>query len=293
MIAVGIAAATLRSGAELLPLRPDARSAWPARDVRVPRARLAARPRPRRRTTPFTWAQTAGFVAEFCSLGGTIVERIWMPSGTQTRPPSSRGSRRGVDGVVLGPRSQPLLGFARDYPAPARRPLATDGRRPRAIAFGPSVVAGRRGSSARRQRSRSSSTPAAAAYAAAFTRPSPAARPPLRSSTTSPRDGGERCRRSSDVDGDLSDGELRFMAALATPPTRLADGPRSGSTRTARRSARTTSAGSQPTRGQADDPAAASSRRRADVRRLLQPSDPPPSRTTPACVKRTPPPWAR
>ena len=31
----------------------------------------------------FDWAQTAGFDAEFCSLGGSIVKRIWLPQGAQ------------------------------------------------------------------------------------------------------------------------------------------------------------------------------------------------------------------
>jgi branched-chain amino acid transport system substrate-binding protein len=31
----------------------------------------------------FDWAQAAGFDAEFCSLGGTIVKRIWIPQDTQ------------------------------------------------------------------------------------------------------------------------------------------------------------------------------------------------------------------
>ena len=29
----------------------------------------------------FNWSQTAGFVAEFCSLGGTIVKRVRVPPG--------------------------------------------------------------------------------------------------------------------------------------------------------------------------------------------------------------------
>ncbi len=31
----------------------------------------------------FNWTQAAGFVAEFCSLGGTITKRVWVPAGTQ------------------------------------------------------------------------------------------------------------------------------------------------------------------------------------------------------------------
>ena len=31
----------------------------------------------------FNWTQAAGFVAEFCSLGGTITKRVWVPAGTE------------------------------------------------------------------------------------------------------------------------------------------------------------------------------------------------------------------
>ena len=41
----------------------------------------------------FNWSETAGFLAEFCSLGGKIVKRIGVPSGTQTSRQSSLGCR--------------------------------------------------------------------------------------------------------------------------------------------------------------------------------------------------------
>ena len=50
----------------------------------------------------FNWSQTAGFVAEFCSLGGTIVKRVGVPSGPPTSPASlAQLPRVGVDGVYV------------------------------------------------------------------------------------------------------------------------------------------------------------------------------------------------
>src|SRR5207244_5872185 len=65
----------------------------------------------------FDWTQTAGFVAEFCSLGGTIVKRVWVPPGTQDYsvvvaqiPP------QGVDGVVAVTGPETAVALAREYP---------------------------------------------------------------------------------------------------------------------------------------------------------------------------------
>lgn len=50
----------------------------------------------------FNWSQTAGFVAEFCSLGGTIVKRVEVPSGTTDfSSVVAQLPRVGVDGVYV------------------------------------------------------------------------------------------------------------------------------------------------------------------------------------------------
>jgi branched-chain amino acid transport system substrate-binding protein len=51
---------------------------------------------------PEGWPQVAGFVAEFCSLGGHIVKRLW-PSDLETKfaPWVKRIPTRGIDGVVF------------------------------------------------------------------------------------------------------------------------------------------------------------------------------------------------
>ena len=89
---------------------------------------------------PNHWTQTAGFIAEFCSLGGTIVKRIWVPPGTQDYsgvveqiPP------QGVDGIVAATGPQTVAALASAYPGlsgDASNKLILGG-----IAFGPELGA--------------------------------------------------------------------------------------------------------------------------------------------------------
>ena len=65
----------------------------------------------------FNWTQAAGFVAEFCSLGGTITRRIWVPAGTQDYSAVIGGvPSSGVDGFFFATYPQTILAFARGYP---------------------------------------------------------------------------------------------------------------------------------------------------------------------------------
>ena len=63
----------------------------------------------------FDWAQAAGFDAEFCSLGGTIVKRIWISPGTQdfsglvAQVPHS-----GIDGLLVEAQGRVRLASASD-----------------------------------------------------------------------------------------------------------------------------------------------------------------------------------
>ena len=55
----------------------------------------------------FNWSQTAGFLAEFCSLGGKIVKRIGVPSGTQDfSAVIARLPRTGIDGIYVASTSE-------------------------------------------------------------------------------------------------------------------------------------------------------------------------------------------
>lgn len=63
-----------------------------------------------------SWPQAAGFVAEFCALGGRVLDRRWQLLGTPLAPTAARVPA-GVDGVVLitdGFVDDPLT-FAKAY----------------------------------------------------------------------------------------------------------------------------------------------------------------------------------
>lgn len=48
----------------------------------------------------FSYLLTAGFAAEFCSLGGAIVKSLWLPPGGDPAQTAATVPRRGVDGFV-------------------------------------------------------------------------------------------------------------------------------------------------------------------------------------------------
>ena len=64
----------------------------------------------------FPYTQAAGFVAEFCSLGGNIPKRIWPPLGTKdysgfiTQIP-----RSGVDGFMMAVGGTGTVAFVKDF----------------------------------------------------------------------------------------------------------------------------------------------------------------------------------
>jgi branched-chain amino acid transport system substrate-binding protein len=66
-----------------------------------------------------SWPQVAGFVAEFCALGGRVVDRLWTPAYSpdfSLLPPYAARVLKGVDGVALFPAFyQDTVGFAREY----------------------------------------------------------------------------------------------------------------------------------------------------------------------------------
>jgi branched-chain amino acid transport system substrate-binding protein len=94
--------------------------------------------------TPYGWGNVAGFVAEFCALGGRIVDREWMTLG---QDPVDLVPRIGAsaDGVYLGAAISPLQGFVRRYSevhdAVSRRLLANAVLLPQVVAHARGVVA--------------------------------------------------------------------------------------------------------------------------------------------------------
>jgi branched-chain amino acid transport system substrate-binding protein len=64
---------------------------------------------------PSGWSETAGFVAEFCALGGKIVKRIWSPFFSSDLSRLVPEIPAGADGVLLGDGSQAVDSFLDAY----------------------------------------------------------------------------------------------------------------------------------------------------------------------------------
>jgi branched-chain amino acid transport system substrate-binding protein len=65
---------------------------------------------------PYAWEESAGFIAEFCALGGRIVAREWIPVGADPGPAAGRVPRS-ADGVYLGVAVSPMTRFLDRYAA--------------------------------------------------------------------------------------------------------------------------------------------------------------------------------
>jgi branched-chain amino acid transport system substrate-binding protein len=233
---------------------------------------------------PYAWAGVAGFVAEFCSLGGRIVARTWIPQGTDPGATVSRIPR--ADGVYLGPAVSPMLGFVKRYAADhdlSRQLVSNAG-----LLFDPAVVERAKGVVVAGSVP-VEPTPAEAAYASSFTQAFPAVPAALAlSSTTVPyHDGVEALLEAYERSGRATGAPLLAALArvrLSSPAGRIRlDGNR-----------------------QAIGPNYLSRIGAGGIRTVrvvpdveqtfggyFRPNAPPPSRTSPPCVKRTPPPWAR
>jgi branched-chain amino acid transport system substrate-binding protein len=73
---------------------------------------------------PYSWEQAAGFIAEFCALGGRLVDRVWMPFGSNPAAAAGRVPHS-VDGVYLAPTLLPMSVFLKRFAA-LGRDLSTD-----------------------------------------------------------------------------------------------------------------------------------------------------------------------
>jgi branched-chain amino acid transport system substrate-binding protein len=247
----------------------------------------------------FTEAQSAAFVAEFCSLGGTIAKRLWIPftapdlSGTIAAIP-----QRGVDGIFIstaGPYIEPLvngyppfrgknvsrklvLSSVSSYHVP---PLKKIWRRATGLVYsapggGPGLAPGSK-------------------YLTDFKKNFP--KIPSLLYGGGAFDLGYYDNAAAvvaaleRVQGDLSGGQRRFRAALSHVSV---NGP---SGRVAVDAQRQAVAPMYMYR--LDGPKLAPHLIRTIPRveptfgGYFKASDPPPNESTPACVKRTPPPWAR
>ena len=242
---------------------------------------------------PYSWGGAAGFVAEFCALGGRIVDRSWIPFGTDPAAAVPHALR--ADGVYLGPGLSPALGFVKRYAAAAPRPLASGWSRAPTLLYDPSVIALARGVVVAGSLP-VEPTAAEAAYAAAFTKSFPAI--PAAAAINPTTDPLPRRRRGAagSVRAERR-GNRRSAARLRLPGSSSTRRP-AGSVSTRNRQAIgpnylsriATDAKGKPTSGRV--------RVVPNVEQTFggyfKPGGPPPSRDkSPPCVKRTPPPWAR
>jgi YVTN family beta-propeller protein len=232
----------------------------------------------------FNWTQAAGFVAEFCSLGGTVEKRIWVPPGTQDystllqQVPAS-----GTDGFFFATYPETVIAFARAYPG-LRGNIATKviagtfsdqgglkplKKRVRGLVGGGAIGPGWHAYMRRYRRSFPKNLTFAGGYFDIYFHDAMAA----------------TLDALAAVGGDLSNGERPLMAALARVRLNSALGP---------------------VRLDEHHQAIAFNYVFRDGRQIrsipgvdrtfggsFAPTDPPPTRSTPVCVKRTPPPWAR
>jgi branched-chain amino acid transport system substrate-binding protein len=72
---------------------------------------------------PYGWGESAGFIAEFCALGGRIVARDWITPFVTDPGAAAARVPRSVDGVYLGVAVSPMKRFLDRYRA-ARHGIA-------------------------------------------------------------------------------------------------------------------------------------------------------------------------
>ena len=248
----------------------------------------------------FFWGQPSAFTAEFCSLGGTIVKRVWYPIYTSDwSSVASRIPRTGVDGILLD-SPQALIALAKSDPrlrgnlsrkviltsvAPSPTLYELGARAAGLVSAGPALQLP--GADAR------PGLAPAAKYRTDFKKAFPGI-PTLQIGffDVPYYDAMAATLQALDeVRGDLSGGERRFMAALARVQL---DAPNGHITLDSRHRA----VGPNyiwKLEGPKLRPRVIRTIPRVDQSfgGYFKPTDPAPSTTTPACVKRTPPPWAR
>jgi branched-chain amino acid transport system substrate-binding protein len=250
-----------------------------------------------------SWPRAAGFIAEFCALGGRIVERLFPPVGSAS-PALAAKIPRDVDGVALVPSVAFIdwSGFVKAYAK--RWPDVADH-----IVLGPEtlILPENRANMARVAEGAiaggsepyESENRAWVRMREEFGSRFPGILPPRSVPAEFPialayRNAAEAALEALEqVDGDLSEGEARFMAALA----RLSLETPTGTIRLDRNRQAITPA--YLTRVGVDGDAKPVLRTVRVVPGVEQTfngyftgSTPPPNATSPACRRATPPRWA-
>jgi branched-chain amino acid transport system substrate-binding protein len=232
---------------------------------------------------PYGWSRVAAFVAEFCALGGRVVDREWFWVGSNTGPAAARGAL--ADGVffaaALSPARPFLQHFAAARPDVARHLVATSALAGDATAARIAAGAVFAGSLPARPMT------ATRAYVTAFARAFPAlpTAPALSSLVIGYRDGVEAVLEAlarAAGDGARMEAALRGLTLQSPLGALRLDGNRQAvvSSYLARLA--------EPA-----DPVAAIHDVAESFGGLFDDAQPPSGRRTPACVRRRPAPWAR
>lgn len=252
--------------------------------------------------TSTAWDRVAGFVAEFCALGGRVVSRSWTPGGAPL-PESLAAKVSRADGVALlpGPAFLDWSGFARGYarihPDLAQHlilgpeTLILPAHRSTAARFAPGVVAAdyapynsQNAAWLRLQRESRRWFPGLPA----LTSP---AEVPLASAFYNAMEA--TLQGLEDVRGVLSDGERRFMRTLAQLEL---DSPAGPIRLDARRQAIAPTYLNQVQRGGNGAAVVRTLHVLPNVEQTFNgyftPSTPAPTQTAPACHRARPPAWA-
>jgi branched-chain amino acid transport system substrate-binding protein len=248
-----------------------------------------------------SWTGAAGFVAEFCALGGRIVSRLWTPAGQQ--PGNLVAKLPVVDGVALIPGeafldvSEFLKAYARLHPDISRRlvlgPETLILGRAQVARFAPEVVASDLAPY-------DAGNPLWRRIRRELRRYFPGLVPPQSAPAEFPivvslRNAMEATLQAlEEVDGDLSGGEARFKAALARLDL---NGPTGHIRLDANHQAIAATYLNRVSRDAKGKPVLRTIRVVPNVEQTFggyfNGTTPPPTTTTPACRRATPPPWAR
>jgi branched-chain amino acid transport system substrate-binding protein len=239
---------------------------------------------------PFSWEEAAGFVAEFCALGGRILGRTWITVGTN--PAGAVSKIPGTaDGVFLAPAVSPMLGFVKRYGA-LHRDLSKRLVSTTTLLYDPTVLPVATGVVAAGPVP-FQPTASLRAYADAFTKAFPTipAAVAIGPAAIPYRDGVEAVLEALErAHGVAGEPLLRTLARVRV------DSP-SGRIRLDRdRQAIVSSYLSRVGRDASGKPTIRTLQVVPGVEHTFggyfRPSDPPPSRTSPACRKGPPPRWA-
>jgi branched-chain amino acid transport system substrate-binding protein len=235
---------------------------------------------------PYAWEEAAGFVAEFCALGGRIVDRLWIPFGMDPAAAAAEVPHA-ADGVYVGTAVLPMSSFLKRYTSlghdPSRQLVSSAGlvADPSVIQLARGVVVG--GTPAGR------STRAQRAYTRAWKEAFPAI--PAESAMT-----GLSLAYGIGVEAAL-EALTRAHGTTGKPLLDALGGLRLDSPVGQIRLDRHRQAIGPNYLSRVGAGGIRTVRVVPDVEQTFggyfRPGDPPPSETSPMCVKRTPPPWTR